>query len=793
MTAAASEIAQLARKLHLKSPSKNAAVHKAECVYSTDTEKSPDGLYINISTFESFGRELLEFDRHAQNAIYLHVTSTLVPLKPELGTDAAEDGAAEAKGELEPEEGVFKQKKLYDEVVRYELYSHATGATAPLEEAPPAVAEVCKAIIDHVGFNYSADELVWKEQIEESKYAKHLIQVEAPPKINYGQLTCQRCGADHNLWLNLSDGYIGCGRKNYDSGGCADGEEGAAIQHYQETGGVFPLAVKIGTITATSGDVYSYAPDEDTLVLDPYLAEHLAHFGVDVRSLKKTEKSTTQLEIEKNERHDWSEMNTADSQVEYGPGLIGLENLGNSCYMNSAVQLLAAVPEISSYFVEHYNSIATHVPKEVRPSDDVLLQFSKIVKALATSRVVEQQLELIRRYHKACADLEIEYTEPEVYKNFAVKPSLLKYAIGLSNPRFATAEQQDAEEFFSHLVNTIADLAPNLKQRTKSSCKIKEMLFFQYRQYIVCDALNKITYNDNEMHILCLPLHGCGQGAAGVNSDVPINLADCFANWAQEQEIEYFHEGQSHVGVITNALITLPKYLIVKLERFYYQLDGSSEKATNPVVVPPEGLRLETDVERECAGYSVECNTRVLKKAKKEVNLELLQSLMAMGFAEKLCRVACERAGSANIDDCVNWILANMDAVSQDSTVGTKNANEVAVNASVLMDLGYPLEQANRAAELFGDDVASAVDWLATADFTTRPVEKDVGHYEVLGVISHIGAKINTGHYVCHINRAGRWYTFNDSKVLRCDTPPTTNGYIYLFKRKESASAACTI
>ena len=38
---------------------------------------------------------------------------------------------------------------------------------------------------------------------------------------------------------------------------------GAALKHFQDTGSLYPLCVKLGTITANSADVWSYAPDED--------------------------------------------------------------------------------------------------------------------------------------------------------------------------------------------------------------------------------------------------------------------------------------------------------------------------------------------------------------------------------------------------------------------------------------------------------------------------------------------------------------------------------------------------
>lgn len=56
------------------------------------------------------------------------------------------------------------------------------------------------------------------------------------------------------------------------------------VEHYRETG--YPLAVKLGTITAEGkGDVYSYV--EDDMVEDPYLADHLKHFGINIQQLEK--------------------------------------------------------------------------------------------------------------------------------------------------------------------------------------------------------------------------------------------------------------------------------------------------------------------------------------------------------------------------------------------------------------------------------------------------------------------------------------------------------------------------
>ena len=115
-----------------------------------------------------------------------------------------------------------------------------------------------------------------------SKYAEHLIQVDNGKRISNDpstwrdEATGERDGG--NLWMNLSTGYIGGGRKNWDG----SGGSGSALAHYRDTGEIYPLCVKLGTITASGADVWSYAEDEDALVVDPFLAKHLQHFGIDM-------------------------------------------------------------------------------------------------------------------------------------------------------------------------------------------------------------------------------------------------------------------------------------------------------------------------------------------------------------------------------------------------------------------------------------------------------------------------------------------------------------------------------
>lgn len=52
--------------------------------------------------------------------------------------------------------------------------------------------------------------------------------------------------------------------------------------------------------------MWSYADDEDMPVLDPLLADHLSHWGIDIMKLEKTEKSLSEMEVEINMKYDWA-------------------------------------------------------------------------------------------------------------------------------------------------------------------------------------------------------------------------------------------------------------------------------------------------------------------------------------------------------------------------------------------------------------------------------------------------------------------------------------------------------
>lgn len=71
--------------------------------------------------------------------------------------------------------------------------------------------------------------------------------------------------------------------------------------------------------------------------------------------MEKTEKSMVELELELNQRsNEWSALQESGGQLKpiYGPGYTGMVNLGNSCYLNSVMQMIFTLPDFIAKYVE---------------------------------------------------------------------------------------------------------------------------------------------------------------------------------------------------------------------------------------------------------------------------------------------------------------------------------------------------------------------------------------------------------------------------------------------------------
>lgn len=130
---------------------------------------------------------------------------------------------------------------------------------------------------------------VWELDIHPCEHTLTLVQ----DVVNTNLSQCSKCELSTNLWLCLTCGQVGCGRKNWDgTGGNNHGK-----LHSEET--KHPLVVKLGTITAEGqASLYCYTCNDD--VKDEFLHDHLRNLGLNIADQKKTEKTVMEVNLDIN-------------------------------------------------------------------------------------------------------------------------------------------------------------------------------------------------------------------------------------------------------------------------------------------------------------------------------------------------------------------------------------------------------------------------------------------------------------------------------------------------------------
>ena len=85
--------------------------------------------------------------------------------------------------------------------------------------------------------------LEWELKLEQCEHTLTLYQTGAEKIAVKSLAHCTECELSANLWLCMTCGHLGCGRKNWDG----TGGNGHAFHHFETCS--HPLVCKLGTIT----------------------------------------------------------------------------------------------------------------------------------------------------------------------------------------------------------------------------------------------------------------------------------------------------------------------------------------------------------------------------------------------------------------------------------------------------------------------------------------------------------------------------------------------------------------
>ncbi|GAV74442.1 UCH domain-containing protein/UBA domain-containing protein/zf-UBP domain-containing protein [Cephalotus follicularis] len=789
-------------------------IYKHECCITFETPRSEGGLFIDMNTFLAFGKDCVGWNyEKAGNPVYLHIKQTrkLVPedrpsKKPTLlalGVDGGFDNN-------EPE---------YEESHDIVILPDYVTLPFPSVELPEKVRLAVDAILRAEGAERKEQLAAWtadKKQI--SAYAMNLQQVDHGVTVPPSGWKCTKCEKRDNLWLNLTDGMILCGRKNWDGSGGND----HAIEHYKESG--YPLAVKLGTITADleAADVFSYPEDES--VMDPLLAQHLAFFGIDFSSLQKTEMTTAERELDQNTNFDWNRIQESGLEVEplFGPEYTGLVNLGNSCYLAATMQVMFAT---RSFYTRFYMNQSLKMAFQMAPADptvDLNMQLTKLAHGMLSGKYSVPKIE-----NDDSASIATSINRQE-----GIPPRMFKAVIAASHPEFSSMRQQDASEFFLHFLDQV-EHANSGKPELDPSRSFK----FGIEERILCSS-GKVTYNKRLDYILSLniPLHEATNTeeleafnnlkAEKISEGIDLSsdqivrprvpLEACLANFSAPEEIHDFYSTAlkaKTTAIKTAGLTSFPDYLVLHMRKFVMEAGWVPKKLDVYIDVPDiidisqmrsKGLQPgEELLPEDFPGVEVESNKPV-------ANEEIVTQLVSMGFNHLHCEKAAINTSNAGVEEAMNWLLSHMDdpdidfPITQDTQGAAALLNVDQSKVDILISFGFQEEIAQKALKASGGDIEKATDWIfnnpdasvspdmyATTSSTTPASIHDGlpdggGRYRLFGFVSHIGTSTQCGHYVAHILKNGRWVIFNDAKVGASINPPKDMGYLYFFERVSS-------
>uniref|UniRef100_A0A3Q2QWW6 Ubiquitin carboxyl-terminal hydrolase 33 n=1 Tax=Fundulus heteroclitus TaxID=8078 RepID=A0A3Q2QWW6_FUNHE len=228
---------------------------------------------------------------------------------------------------------------------------------------------------------------------------------------SHGQ--CQDCKVrGPNLWACLENGcaYVGCGESHADH----------STVHSQETR--HNLTVNLTTLR-----VWCYACGKEVF-LERKLGPHSAHAIVKplpssqnaFQDDSRTPQSPSSLRLPSNAGYEDLDMETEEEDELRARGLTGLKNIGNTCYMNAALQALSNCPPLTQFFIECGGLVRT----DKKPA-------------------------LCKSYQKLVSDL--------WHKNRPsyVVPTNLFQGIKAINPMFRGYSQQDSQEFLRCLMDQL--------------------------------------------------------------------------------------------------------------------------------------------------------------------------------------------------------------------------------------------------------------------------------------------------------------------------------------------------
>lgn len=476
-----------------------------------------------------------------------------------------------------------------------------------------------------------------------------------------------------------------------------------------------------------------------------------------------TGSSVDKLERPKEMMKFVEDMTDAEAAKAEGATPAGLQNLGNTCYLNSTLQTLRSIPELQEALLKYIPTPAAHSASSfagsLTSSIDMISSLKDLYKQMAETQ-------------NGIPPFAFLYALRTIFPQFAQKSK--------SGQEYA---QQDAEEAWSQIVSqlrqklklkhTRAIGAQTSDQNNTDVSFIDDYLAGRFDITTECDELEAKEAGEEPIHsqdlFLKLDCH--------INKDINHLRDGILAGLEEKIEKKSPKLDRDAIYTKKSRISRLPKYLTVHFVRFFWKREVQKKsKIMRKVTFPPELDVVEfcTESLREKL-VPVRDKVREVRKDEEDViRARKRQKLAHKQEEDRLSDLKASGASETKGDE--NKKTESKSA--QDNKSNGKSEDAEMTDVIYKTDAEHDAERiaSIRAArkELFA---------LIHPELQADEGANQSGLYELRGVVTHQGASADSGHYTAYVKKQGaidpatgkqkeedgKWWWFNDEKVSEVD------------------------